>query len=259
MNTQLNNDTSFWRKAVKELSVMRDEFTKYSGIMTNYERVAITNEITRRQNELYPMAVAGIRAELNGAIQSYQSKAAALEKAKVAEIQRWDAKKLADQIIGLQTLVNFASAADPLRGGADAAAARIQKVYQEALQSGDLHTQRAACEVVVGLRNVNLLPEIQKGLVKTIVDAETRLHEMRITDDMVSAAEALRAEAQNLLALRSEVLAAAPVLGETPDPIFLTGDIQKAVSQIGIGEDGYPLIRDPNDPETAEVVFKGMP
>lgn len=199
-----------WRDLLKELKAAKDELRRHETIMTPYERQTIRESIKARAEAVAPRLQGGAIAEWKAAVGVYQDKAAAVEKARVAELNRWDNARLGAEIGAVKTLVELALSgvnSNPLAGGAGKASPRLERIYKEAMDSGDMYKQRAAAEVFRSLAVDSLKTDTTdraavSGLARK---ADKDLPALRVTDGIARAIQERDAAAEGVYALRSEL------------------------------------------------------
>jgi hypothetical protein len=143
----ISNDVMNWEAEIK---AARDELRLHGHEMSEYERNVISREIKKRQDELIPVVGAKVIGEYKQSIEKYQAAQAKIEAEKVKEINRFDSTKFNNELQALQARVKMTMdhPANPLRGKDKPVSVRIEEIYNEAIQSGDIHKQRAAIEVI---------------------------------------------------------------------------------------------------------------
>jgi hypothetical protein len=141
-----------WRDQLKGLQEAKNEYAKYSNIMTQFEQAAIQKTINDAQDKVEPAIINGAFAEFEQTVQKAQSIHAKIQKAKVNEINRWDAGKLASEMQVIEMLAKQV-VKSPSMIPAETIS-RLKNIYAEAQQSGNMYKQRAAAEVFTGLLSI---------------------------------------------------------------------------------------------------------
>lgn len=207
-----------WRDLLKEIKTAKDELRRNEGIMTAYERQTIGESIKARANAVAPRLQGGAIAEWKAALAVYQDKAASVERARVAEINRWDNARLGAEIGAVKALVDLALSgvnSNVFAGGVKAAGPQLERIYSEAQASGDIYKQRAVAEVFRSLAGANLKADISdRAAVSGLAHkAEKDLPGLRVTDGITRAIQERDAAAESVYALRSELNDVSEVMG----------------------------------------------
>lgn len=206
------------------------------------------------------MVSAGAIGEWKNAIAKYQEAGKAYNRAVTDEITRWDPGKLNAELQQTSTLVNLAIAGgggNPLEGGSAGVAAKLEAIYAEAVQSGDIYKQRATYEVI---RTV--LPKVgkeEKLLANRLAKlAEDNLSALRVTDGMVAVKEAQGEALDALLNIRGELIEVSQTLGEgDPTNPLASGVFTKALRMVQQDrESGEIRIFGEDDPEVTGVYWQ---
>lgn len=248
-----------WRKMIEDLKTARAEFTEYYGLMTQYERQIIQRDIKEQSEKVFPVVSAGAIGEWKNAIAKYQEAGKAYNRALTDEITRWDPGKLNAELQQISTLVNLAIAGgegNPLEGGNPGVTAKLEALYSEAVQSGDIYKQRATYEVLK-----TALPKVSgddrfpvNRLAKL---SERELSALRVTNGMVAAKEAQGKALDALLNIRAELIEVSQALGEgDPTNPLASGVFTKALRMVQ--EDrasGEIRIFGEDDPEVTGVYW----
>lgn len=251
-----------WRDHLKELKAAKEELYKNQAIMTPYERQTIGNSIKARAEAVAPRLQGGAIAEWKAAIEVYQDKAAAVEKARIAEINRWDNARLGAEIGAVKALVELALSgvnSNPLAGGGFGAAPRLERIYNEAQASGDLHKRRAAAEVFRSLDGANLKGDItDRAAVSGLAHkAAQDLPGLRVTDGITRAIQERDAAAQGVYNLRSELNDVSLVMGYgDATGLFASGPIASAFRGVKFNNDHTLTIFPEDSVEVTGIQFK---
>ena len=252
-----------WRDMLKELKAAKEELRRNAGIMTPYERQTIAESIQARANEVAGRLQGGAIAEWNAAKGIYQDKAAAVEKARVAEINRWDNARLGAEIGAVKALVDLAYSSvnnNPL-GGIKAAAPRLERIYNEAMASGDMHKQRAAAEVFRSLAGDNLKGDIEsRAAVSGLAHkAEKDLPALRMTDEITKAIQARDDAAQAVYNLKPELNDVSEVMGygDASGP-WATGAVATAFKGVKFNADHTLTLYADDSPEVMGFDWKNL-
>jgi hypothetical protein len=190
-----------------EIKAAYEELRLHGHEMSPYEHNLISREIKRRQDELIPIVGAKVIGEFKAAIKAYQDAEAGVDKARTAEINRFDSAKLNTELQLLQARVDLAYQKDvnPHRGADTPASKRLAEIFAEAVHSDDLHKQRAAVEVFKAIR-LPAGPQEERILVNQLAkDAEAAEPGLRDTAELHQARQN-RTEALDKLGAKREHL-----------------------------------------------------
>jgi hypothetical protein len=238
-----------------EIKTAQQELRLHGHEMSPYERNVISREIKRRQDELIPVVGGMVIGEFHQAIGKYKASEQLMQAERTKEINRFDSAKLNTEIQLMQTRVQMATQKDKnvLRGDNPGISAQLQQVYSEAIQSGDLHKQRAAIEVI---KSVSLPGGQERGFVNDLArQAERAEVEFRQTEGTRNAQQA-RMDALGELHAKHEQLDKVSQLlgmGAIDDP-FNPGPFAKAAKMVEFTAEG-PVIYDENDPAVTGVLW----
>lgn len=258
-----NSSTNYggdWIDAAKEIRLAKQEYNKYSNIMTPYERQTVGNSIQEKIQSRYSFIYQGAANNLASAKQRYKNTVAAREKARAQEITSWDAGRLGQEMHTFQMLVNremeFNNGSPGFTRGA-AVSARVKALYQEAQASGDRFKQRAAAEVVRGI-NTDKLPKEQAVELRILGrESGTDLENLRTTPELLKAAEAEKTAVMDLFAARDLIKDVAVIVGEQPDTIFAGGSFVKLLKTVQVDRfTGEVKMFDMDSPEVTGVYLK---
>ncbi len=233
-----------------ELKEYKETLTKYAGIMSPFERVTYENRIKAKRDEIHDRAVNGALNTWNTAIENYRSKQNEYESAKKAEAARFDNVKLSAEIQAANTLVGMTINQPGNIFAGNNKADRIQAMYQDAVQSGDVNRQRAMMEVVSALPQKEFIPLARQ--------AKNDLARLRTTDQIQTTDEAVRAAADDLMVnSRGIVAKTAEILGEPFSPIGTGSPLARALARVRPAENGRLEILEENDPAVTGIRMKG--
>ncbi len=220
---------------VKSLKAAREEFRQYAGMMTQYERSVIERDIKEQSERAFPAVTAGAIGEWKQAIKRYKEAGKAYNREVTNEITRWDADRLNAQLQQASTLVNLAvqgSGGNILEGGNPGSAAKLEALYSEAVQSGDIYRQRATFEVLkAALPKVSGDDRMPANRLAKL--SERELSALRVTDGMVAAKEAQGQALDELLNIRNELIDVSVTLGEgNPTHPMASGAFAQALMMV---------------------------
>lgn len=224
-----------WRKIVENLKTAREEYQQYSGMMTAYERSIIERDMKDQAEKYYPMVTAGALGEWNVAINTYKEATREYEREATREITRWDASKLNNELQAIQTLVGLAIAGgegSAFDGGNPGIAAKLEAIYTEAHQSGDIHKQRATFEVIRTIAP-NVTGDDRFVVNRLAKLAEKDLSGLRVTDGMIQAQEVQGKAFNQLQNMKAELIDVAQAIGEgNPTNPMASGVFSRAIRRV---------------------------
>ncbi len=234
---------------IDELLVLKDykdTLTKYAGIMTEFEKATHTNRIAAYRDEIHDRVIDGTLQNWNNAIANYQGKQAAYENAKKAEAARFDNVRLAAEIQAANTLVGMVVNQPDNAFIKSQKADKVQALYQDAVQSGDVNKARAIMEVVSNLPQKDLMPLARQ--------AKNDLARLRSTEQITQAEIEVKQAANDLKTnSRALVVKCAEILGESVSPFGNSGPLSKALARVREDETGQLEILAENDPRVTGV------
>lgn len=248
------NQSAGWKSALKELQNLRGKFKAHENIMTQYERTTIMAELDHRTESVAGMILTGALGEYNGAVAGYQAAARNVDKAKAAELRRWNARQLRDELANARTLAELAveGGSNPLTGTTPAAG--LQAIYAEAKQSGDMYKIRAAAEVlkVIAPKLTDLSGRAAVASMAT--DAGRDLDALRQTPEMATAAQEHAAALDKMMTLRDGLQDVGAAIGEKPGDIWDPSSLGKAMRKVRLNADHTAAeILSDTDPEVTGI------
>ena len=178
-----------------ELKAAYDELRQYGDEMSEYERNVITREIKRRQEELIPIVGAKVIGEYKQSIEKFKAAEAAIQAERAKEINRFDSSKNNAEIQPGSSPIKMTL--DHPKNINDATekpvSKRLEEIYNEAMQSGDIHKQRAAVEILKDIPIVGTQQEERIAVNHLAKTAAAKEAEIRHTEGIVKAQEARQA------------------------------------------------------------------
>ena len=257
-----------WRDALETIKAGNEELRRYGGMMTEYERSAITRDLKARSEAIFPAVAGAVIAEFRGAIAGYQKSMEAIDRARTAEINRFDSAKFNTELQTIQSRVKLAYEQDvnPMRGADTPASQRLAAIYAEAVQSGDLTRQRAAVEVFKALP----LPpgdEQERIAINDLAkNAEATEPKLRDTPELAQARQARTAALDALGAKQQQLVEVSQQLGagDPRDPFAGSAFAQayklvewpRNLEDNDGGPKGEIVIHKETDPEVTGVLWK---
>ena len=244
-----------------EIKAAYDELRNHGHEMSEYERNVISREIRKRQDELIPVVGAQVIGEYKQSIEKFKAAEAAIQTERAKEINRFDTVKFNAELQAMTTRVNMTAqhTANPMSKEAPVSK-RLEDIYSEAIQSGDIHKQRAAIEVIKTIPLSGNADE-RIRINNLSKNAERAEQQFRQTEGTLKAHEARQAALIDLdtkhekLSKVSEVLG----MGSATDP-FNTNPFAKAYKQVQRDRDtGEIKIYAEDAPEVTGVYWKDAP
>ncbi len=212
--------------------------------MTPYERTVIQRELKKRQDAIYQIASSSMLTEFNSAVGNYQKAQEGVKSAIAAEIDSWDAGKLSQQMDAVGKMIDLAKKHKDV--------GRLEKVFNEALQSNDKYKKRATFELMTDITD-GVSWNDRFAANRLARAAEKELPNLRVSQDMLQADNAVRYSGNQLLHKLDELIDTSIVLGQgDPTSGFAGGDFAHAVRRIkrGPGMDEITVLPD-DDPEVS--------
>lgn len=259
---------SNWKAALEEIKAGRQELRVYGDTMSEYERNVINRDLKARSEAIYPVAAGAVIGEYKAAIKSYQDSLAAIDAERTKEINRFDSAKFNTELQTIQARVELALKTDvnPLRAGDTLASKKLAAIYAEAIQSNDLHKQRAAVEVFKALPLPIGNPEERIVINQLAKDAEAAERKLRDTPALEKARQSRIAALDTLGAKQNQLIELSQELGsDDPRGMFASDAIAKAYKLVEWPKghrdnEGAPvgevIIHKEADPEVTGVYWK---
>jgi hypothetical protein len=244
--------TKSWRDRLAEIQAVKKEYADHFSIMNPYQRLTFQREISNLMQQHSPYIKGGVLEEHERALNNFSYAHKRVKREKQKEIAGWDAQKLSAEIQVYNQLTDQAIKTDPGPGdfrtsGGD----RIQKIYQEAWESGDKYKQRAACEVMISaLSKAGNMDQSDRMSVNRLAQqAKTDIEKTRTTPELTKAYEDAEKAWSQYRVARQEVIRTSEAVGEG-DPLhpYSQGPFTQAVRRVQV-IDGEIVIYDANAPE----------
>ena len=250
---------------MNQIKEARSEYNKIERILTPYERQTIFGNIKADAEANYNRVYNGVKARLDAAVGNYKAAAAKRAAAIAKEINSWDAGKLNDELQAFQTRVNMELGKKDVQGifSGQSAASSIERLYQEALASGDRYKMRAAAEVLRAA-DVEKLPSEQQMQVQLLARAASdNLEALRNTDDIQNAIDQENAAIKQMQDEQKFVREAAEVMFDEGGQIFGrdVSNFGKLASTIKFEREAGNVkikILDINDPEITGIDLSNL-
>lgn len=262
---QTQQNSGDWLAKLNQIKEARSEYNKIERILTPYERQTIFGNIKADAEANYSRVYQGVKARLDAAVGNYKAAAAKRAAAIAKEINSWDAGKLNDELQAFQTRVNMELGKKDVQGifSGQSAASSIERLYQEALASGDRYKMRAAAEVLRAA-NVEKLPSEQQMQVQLLARAASdNLEALRNTDDIQNAIDQENAAIKQMQDEQKFVREAAEVMFDEGGQIFGrdVSNFGKLASTIKFEREAGNVkikILDINDPEITGIDLSNL-
>ena len=240
-----------------EIQDYQNELNNHGHEMSAYERNVISREIKRRQEELIPKVGALVIGEWKSAIENYKNAQETINAERTKEINRFDSAKFNAELQNVNTRVNMALRADVNELKNDPKpSAKIAAIYSEAIQSNDIHKQRAAIEVIKTLPLSGTASERAElnQLVRSAADAEIKF---RQTEGTIKAQQDAAQAENDILAKKEKLNKVSQVLGMgSVDDVFSNSPFAKAARLVERDRTtGEIVIHNEEDPEVTGVFW----
>ena len=183
------NSGDDWMSKLTQIKEARAKFDKGQGMMSDWERQTLSESIKNDASRNYSRIFSGVKQRLDDAKNAYKAAAAKRASAIAKEINSWDPAKLNAELQAFSTRVNMELSKKDAQGifSGQPTARRIERLYREALASGDKYKIRAAAEALQAA-DVDKLPSDQQMQVQTLTHAANEnLDNLRNTDDIKNA------------------------------------------------------------------------
>lgn len=257
-----------WRGKYEHLKTYHDWCQQNLPDMTVIERRIHGEEYNQLKGQYTQAISAGAVQEWHDTIRIFQAYQDARRKAETAEVKRFDAGKLSSEMALCGALVGLVNNAPDMStfGGGPSRADRLNLIYQDAVKSGDLNKQRACYEIFS-----MMTPPASEGetgseqarargiVVGLIGQAKQSLAQLRVTPEMVKAAEEEDAAFKMLMDKRRE-LEQINGLVDNYDPnsgtlMWSTTPIAKALKEVSVNKAGEVVY---NEPEPEPIDFSKL-
>jgi hypothetical protein len=257
MNTRIYSITPTWRDRIREIKSAYDELRENSSIMNEYQRTIIERRIKDMKTAYYPVIVSGLLAENRDAVQTLKNAKHRTISEKQKEINSWDAQKLTTEMQLQQMLVDQSfSEGNHNIFNSDGTVGNLEKIFNDAQQSGDKYKMRAVAEVMKSLPNKtnSMEDEIKFAGNHLANESKKLLQSIRITPEMVKANEGYQQAYDEYRTVRQEIIKTSYDIGEG-DPLgfFKDNELTRAIKQVQIVDDEV-MIFETDAPEVTGVI-----
>jgi hypothetical protein len=178
-----------------EIKAAFTELSLHGHEMSEYERNVIGREIKRRQEELIPIIGAKVISEYKQSIEKFKAAEATIQAERTKEINRFDSSKYNAEFQAISSRIKMTL--DHPKNINDATeksvSKRLEEIYNEAIQSGDIHKQRAAVEILKDIPIVGSQQEERIRVNNLAKTAAAKEAEIRQTEGIVKAQQARHA------------------------------------------------------------------
>ena len=256
MNYRINKPVTTWRDRLEIIKAAKKELSDYYSIMTTYERATAEREIGHLKEQNNPVITEGVLGEHEIAINRLNIAHRKVKRLTQAEIASWDAQKLAAEMQVYNMLID--QAVNTKSGATDSRVStttRLDKIYDEAWQSGDKYKQRAACEVMKSLQGKASDPEAKITLNRFEQQAKQDLEKVRMTPELTKAYEEAEIDWQEYRTARQEVIRTSQDIGEgDPQQLYSGSPFSRAIRRVQIDRETNEIkILEADDPEITGV------
>ena len=169
-----NGNGTDWRAEHARTKQMIAERSKYLSMYTPFERLKVDQAIEQRLKQTRSAVIAGAEAEWKHALVLHEASRAVLNQARKKEAQRWDPARVT---------MEYQLARSAFDRAQDVKAARAE--YDRAVQSGDIHKQRAFGEVFS--TSLSKFPQDRLEGHRLSIDAQRLAERLQTTDEIVTA------------------------------------------------------------------------
>ena len=244
-----------------EIKAAYDELRLHGREMSEYERNVISREIKKRQDELIPVVGAQVIGEYKQSIEKFKAAEKAIQAEKAKEINRFDTVKFNAELQAMTARVNMTVQHTPNPNTKEAPVSkRLEEIGEEAIQSGDIHKQRAYIEV---LKTIPLSgnPDERVRINQLAKNAERAEVQFRQTEGTLKAQQARQAALLELDERREKLNKVSTVLGmgAADDPTN-SNFFAKAYKQVQRDKTtGEIVIYAEDAPEVTGVYWKDAP
>lgn len=242
------NFYSNWLEKYEALVKQRARLIQDAHLMSGYEYERENRAYNEAKERYYPDILAGARGMMAGAIKKYLEAQEREQRARRAELNRWDSARLADEMRLAEARVKAAVKVGDNELTGASIAARIEGIFNEAKLSFDIHKQRGIYEALAGS-----LSDIKPGtkedtrfVVNRIAqEAAHKLDEVRVTGEISQARQAVSESIDNLLEAREQVCR----IGEFIDGMRADNPVSGSqfgyiVRKVGLSHDGIVIYPD---------------
>jgi hypothetical protein len=237
-----------WEEGINLIRAYKKEYQEYASVMTEYERLAAGREINRLKEQYRPMVTGHLLEELEASITVVKVREKARQKAVADEVNRWEAGRLAAEMQAAKMLISAANMApkrDGFSGNSLTREERIDQLYQDAQNSGDIYKQRAMAAMLSEYNGDHELNHLVR-------QAEKDLQKLHITPEIEKATGEYEQAWRDLAQASHDSQTIAPEVGEDMG-IFASGPVSQKLKQIDfVGR----TILEADDPRIQNVIVK---
>ena len=192
-----------WKEKMAEHTRLIDVLREKQSYLTPNEKQTYGEALQEDKHRIYEQAIPGAAAEFSQAKQTYIVHDKLFKRAQSEEIKRWDGVKLAGEMQVAEMRLKSVLKSN-LRN--DEKKAQIEALFNEAKKADDLHKLRAISEVLQGVASEISGDPMEKLPFNRIAnEAQKTLTDIRITDQMIEAAERRQTAADELAAKRDQL------------------------------------------------------
>ena len=246
-----------WKTDLDYLKAAAAEQRDYNGMMSDYERHVIGEDIKAKRAAAWPGIAAGVADTFRRAKDKYQAAQAQERAVRQKEAARWDNAKLSGEMAAIKQLTDLALSApiDPLNPASNPGA-KLAAIYEDAKAAGDIHRARAAAEIISKIDPLKLPQGDRYPGAQLRALAEMDLKSLRTVEGLEQAEQAKAAAYQDVSQVVSLVREASIVCGQgdPSDPVFPTSSLSPLVRSVRRGDDGELFFLADNDPEVTGIM-----
>jgi hypothetical protein len=192
-----------WKDKIQEYRDQSAKLSEKSFMMTPMEINTVGEWLADLKDRIYEVAIPGAVQEFNEAKQNYTMRDSMFKHAKEREIQRWDGVKLAGEMQVAEMRLKSILKSN-LRN--DEKKAQMEALFNEAKSSADITKLRAMAETLQSVTSDFQGDTLEKMVINRISqEAAKTLNNLRVTDEMIEAAEHRQLAADDLAAKRDQL------------------------------------------------------
>jgi len=254
MNYRINTPATTWRDKLASIMTAKKELGEYYSIMTAYERATAEREIGHLKEQYFQAITDGVLQEHELAINRLNIAHRKVKRLTQAEIASWDAQKLASEMQVYNMLIDQAiqtkEGPDDFRKNVRD---RLEKIYNEAWESGDIYKQRAACEVMKSAPSKAQGGDMDLKMAINSIAQQSKadIEKVRTTPELEKAYQEAEADYQEYRTARQEVINTSQDIGEgDPQQLYSGSPFSRAIRRVQVDRETNEIkILEPDDPE----------
>jgi hypothetical protein len=189
-----------WRKQRDHFERMVETARRDADKMSEFEAQAISEELDEFRSTQGVKIKAAAIEQYHQALDYFQAQERAVDAARVREIAKWDASRLAPEMRVFSQRISTALES------MDNPEAELKEVYSEAKQSGDHYKLRAAADALKQAMTRQMPIERKLRLNSIAKQAQEDLRAIRTTEEISKAQEAARQAFEKAMETRKELI-----------------------------------------------------